>query len=222
MKRYTAIRDMIRVLSEADVAIFSGKEICKEAFKYDRPGYFYMEEYFGISVSFALGVALSTDKRVFLFVGEGDIIRDLSALGQAAVSKCKNLFIIVLDNGCYQELGNLPNLFNSLLSRKGLFFNLGFMVHDFTVSIKNRYLVEIRAAVERIRGPMVILITVDRGINKKLEPIDIELTTRIETFMEFINNTELETALYVPPIWLTIPEQEIKSINIGEITGGIN
>jgi len=164
---------------------------------------------------------LSTDKRVFLFVGEGDLIRELAALGQVAVSGCKNMFVMVLDNGCYQEVGNLPNLFGSILSRKGVFFNLGCRVHDFTANLKNRYLVEIRAAIERIRGPMVILTTVDRGINRKLEPIKTKPIDRIKELKAFVRDPELKTALYVPPTWIAIPEEEIKSVNIGEITGGI-
>ena len=224
MKRFSAIKELTKILTTSDVAIFSGIEMCKEAYQYDKPGYFYIEDSFGVSVSFALGVALSTDKRVFVFVGEGDLIRDLAVMGQAGASRCKNLFIIVLDNGGYQQAGNFPNIFDSFLSKKGVFYNIGCLVHDFTTNLKKRYLVEVRAAVERIRGPMVILITVDRGIKKDLINVKSKPVTRAKNLIKFVRNNKLKSSLYVPPVWLAGPgaTQETKSVNIGKISGGIN
>jgi hypothetical protein len=222
MKRFSAIRELTKVLNESDVAIFSGADMCKEAYQYDKPGYFYIEDSFGIATSFGLGVALSTDKRVFVFVGEGDLLRDLTAVGQAGASKCKNLFIVVLDNGGYQHAGNFPNIFDSFLSKKGVFYNIGCLVHDFTVNIKNRYLVEVRAAVERIRGPMVILVEVDRGLKKGLADIKSKPTSRTKALIKFVRDNNLGSALYVPPVWLAGPGAETKSVNIGKISGGIN
>ena len=181
-----------------------------------------MENYPGMSVSFAIGLALSTNKRVFVFVGEGDLLRELSVVGQAAVSACTNLFIIILDNDCYQDAGNLPTMFNSFLSRRGIFFNFGCMVHDFTANIKNRYLVELRAAVERIRGPMVILVSVDKGTKRNLSQSEVLSEDKMSALKEFVRDESLESALYEPPIWLSSSDQEINSINIGEISGGIS
>jgi len=220
MKRFSAIREFSKILSESDVAIFSGKEMCKEAYQYDRPGYFYMDDSFGMSVSFALGIALCTDKRVFVFVGEGDLLRELAVLGQVAVSKCKNMFVVVLDNGGYQQAGNFPNIFDGFLSKKGVFYNMGCLVHDFTTNLKNKHLVEVKAAVERIRGPMVILVEVEKGFKKGLINIKSKSTTRTKKLIKFVNNNDIKSSLYTPPVWLASPSQEIKSINIGEITGG--
>jgi thiamine pyrophosphate-dependent acetolactate synthase large subunit-like protein len=73
MKRYSVIKNFTNLLKDNDIVIFSGKNMCKEAYQYDKPGYFYIDDTFGLSVSFALGIAMSTDKRVFVFVGEGDL-----------------------------------------------------------------------------------------------------------------------------------------------------
>ena len=220
MKRFSVIKEFSKILSGSDVVIFSGKEMCKEAYQYDRSGYFYIDNYFGVSVSFALGIALCTDRRIFVFVGEGDLLRELAVIGQIAASKCKNIFIVVLDNGGYQHAGNFPNIFDMFLSKKGVFYNMGCLVHDFTTNLKNKHLVEVKAAVERIRGPMVILIEVEFGLKRKLDSIKSRPITRIKKLIEFLNNSDMKSSLYTPPIWFAIPDQKIKSINIGEIGGG--
>ena len=73
MKRYSVLRYFMKnILEESDVAILTGREMCKEAYQYDRPGNLYIYDDFGLTVSLATGVAMATDKRVFVFVGEGD------------------------------------------------------------------------------------------------------------------------------------------------------
>lgn len=222
MKRFSAIKELSKILTDSDIAIFSGSEMCKEAYQYDKPGYFYVENSFGLTVSFALGIALSTDKRVFVFVGEGDLLRELAVIGQVGASGCKNMFVIILDNGGYQQAGNFPNIFDRFLSKKGVLFNSGCLVHDFTVNLNNRYLVEIRAAVERIRGPMVILIEITKGFKRGLVDVRSDPTIRTRELIAFVRDDKIESSLYEPPVWLAAPDQKVKSINIGKISGGIS
>jgi hypothetical protein len=222
MKRYSVIKSFTGLLKDSDIAIFSGKDMCVEAYQYDKPGYFYINDTFGVSLSFALGVALSTDKRVFIFVGEGDLLRELAVIGQVAVSKCKNMFVIILDNGVYQSAGNHPNIFSSFMSKKGFIYNLGCLVHDFTFHFKNKYFVEVKSAVDRIRGPMIILIDVDKGIKKGLTGSKMTPIKQKNKFMKFVQNKELRTELFTPPgIIATLKDEKIKSISMKN-SGGIN
>ncbi len=222
MRRYSVIKSFTNLLKSNDIVIFSGKDMCTEAYQYDKPGYFYINDVFGISVSFALGVALSTDKRVFVLVGEGDLLRELAVLGQVAVSKCKNIFVIILDNGVYQSAGNHPNIFDSFMSKKGFIYNLGCLVHDFTFHFKNKYFVEVQSAVDRIRGPMIILIDVDKGIKKGTSDNKLTPIKQKNKFIKFVQNKELGTELFTPPSFVTtLKDEKIKSISFKN-SGGIN
>lgn len=223
MKRFTAVRKLLDMLKENDVVIFNGLELCKEAYEYDKPGYFYINNNVSLALPFALGIALSTDKRVFVFTGEGDLLRDLSSIAQMAVSKCKNIFLIILDNGVYQSVGNLPHIFEGLSSKKGFVYNLGCFTHDFTSRIKGNYSKEIRGAIDRIRGPMTIFIEVEKDIKKDLKDIDISFEDQTKRLMEFIQNRDTNTALYEPPNFINIPEgNEINSIDFSKVLGGIS
>jgi hypothetical protein len=222
MKRYSVIKNFTNLLKDNDIVIFSGKNMCKEAYQYDKPGYFYIDDTFGMSVSFALGVAMSTDKRVFVFVGEGDLLRELAVLGQVAVSKCKNMFVIVLDNGVYQSAGNHPNIFDSFMSKKGFIYNLGCLVHDFTFHFNDKYFVEVQSAVDRIRGPMIILIDVDKSVKKGTSNYKLVPIKQKNKFTKFVQNKELGTELFTPPSFVTtLKDEKIKSISIKN-SGGIN
>jgi len=222
MKRFSAIKSFTNLLKNNDIVIFSGKDMCAEAYQYDKPGYFYIDDTFGISISFALGVALSTDKRVFVFVGEGDLLRELAVLGQVAVSKCKNMFVIILDNGVYQSSGGQPNIFSSFMSKKGFIYNLGCLVHDFTFHFKNKYFVEIKSAVDRIRGPMIILVDVDKGIKRAASNYKLTPIKQKNKLMKFVQNKELGTELFTPPGLITaLKNEKIKSISMKN-SGGIN
>jgi len=215
MKRYTVIKKFINFLHDNDVAIFSGQEMCKEAYQYDRPGNFYIDEPFGITMSFSLGVAMSTDKRVFIFIGEGDLLRDRSAVAQIAVSNCKNIYLVVLDNGIYQSAGGQPTIFNSIVSKKGFFYNLGFLVQDYTKHFYNRKFKQLQNIMNNLVGPVCIFMEVSKGIKKDLKNIKISKVDMKDRLVEFIKNKELATSLFEPP------NSEIV-LNLDEISSGGN
>lgn len=198
MKRYTVIKNFVASLEDNDVAIFSGKEMCKEAYQYDRPGNFYIQDSYGLAAAFALGVAMCTDKRIFVFIGEGDLLRDLSITTQMSASKCPNIFLVVLDNGVYQSAGNFPNIMESMRSKRGVMFNMGLVVFDFTVYLVKKEFSKMKFFMKNLRGPIVLFFDVDRGVKKQLSEIDIfqeDLKTRL---MEFLKSKETGTSLYKP------------------------
>ena len=137
MKRYTVVKNLIGLLDDNDVMIFSGHELCKEAYQYDSDNCFFMEDSVGMAIPFGLGMAMCTDKRVFVFLGEGELLRELGVLAQVGASKCSNLFIILLDNGCYQSSGGYPSVFDGVLSKKGLIYNSNTKVITFTKHFKD-------------------------------------------------------------------------------------
>ena len=222
MKRYTVVRNLIELIHENDVLVFSGDELCKEAFMSHKDNHFYVQESIGVAIPMALGMAMCTDKRVFVFVGEGELLRDLGVLAQIGASKCRNMFIIILDNGCYQTAGGYPNIFESLLSKKGLIYNANMKVSTFTKHFKDKHFKRLKNRFERLIGPMAILMDVDKGVKKDLPHVDIDLEEQRDSISKLVMDKEKETALFYPPT-LTDLESEIKTLNIDLLKiGGIS
>ena len=200
MKRQAVIRRLLSTLTDTDVAVFSGDDLCKEAFQYDRDGFFYLPDIPGFGSSLALGMSMNTDKRVFMFVNDGEFLKSFNTVPQMAVSGCKNLFYIILVSGFYQSAGGSFTVFKELKAPKGFMFNLGFSVFDYTSYFRDRMsMAKIPLLIERIRGPMALFIHVDKGINRKLEDIPYSNTELCDRIIRFIQNKELKTSLFAPP-----------------------
>jgi thiamine pyrophosphate-dependent acetolactate synthase large subunit-like protein len=76
-----------------------------------RPQNFYMLGSMGLATPIALGVALAQPQRkVFALDGDGSILMQLGALGTVAAEACKNLAIVIWDNGLYQITGSQQTL----------------------------------------------------------------------------------------------------------------
>lgn len=200
MKRFKIVKDFIACLNDNDIAIFAGEELSKEAFQYDRDGNFYMLDSPGLAVPFALGVAMNTDKRVFVFTGDGDFLMELGAYAQAAVSRCKNIFCVILDNDCYQSAGGPPTIFRSLNSVTGVLFNLGLTFFNYTPHFKGRVSIpHMFKKINNLVGPVSILIEVEKGFKKNLKDIDISKEDLKNRISQFLKDREKGTSMYVPP-----------------------
>jgi thiamine pyrophosphate-dependent acetolactate synthase large subunit-like protein len=63
----------------------------------------------GGAVMVGLGLALAQpDKRVIVFVGDGEMMMGIGSLATAAVHRAKNLSVVVIDNEHYAETGMQP------------------------------------------------------------------------------------------------------------------
>jgi len=200
MKRHKVIKDFIACLKENDIAIFAGEDLSREAYPYDREGNFYVLDSPGIAPALALGIAMNTRKRVFIFAGDGECLMELGAFAQAAVSRCKNIFCVILDNDCYQAAGGSPTIFRSINSMTGVLFNLGFIFQNYTPHFKGRVPIpHMSKKIGNLVGPVAILIEVEKGCKKNLEEVDISKINISKRMKEFIKNEELGTSLFVPP-----------------------
>ena len=217
MKRYIVLKNFIESLKDNDVAIFSGQEMCKEAYQYDRPGNFYIHDLYSVAPAFALGMAMCTDKRIFVFVGEGDLLRELAAASQIAASRCSNIFLVVLDNGTYQSAGNFPNIMESMRSKRGVMLNFGLVVFDFTVFLPKREFKKMRNFMQNLRGPVVLFMDIDKGVNKDLPDIDIAEEEMKERLTAFIKNKETGTSLYK----ISGPALHVNDVNPEVLTNGV-
>jgi thiamine pyrophosphate-dependent acetolactate synthase large subunit-like protein len=72
----------------------------------DTPQNFYLWGAMGGAVTFGLGIALAQpEKRVIVFVGDGEMMMGLGSLATVGVDKPANLSIVVIDNEHYAETG---------------------------------------------------------------------------------------------------------------------
>lgn len=198
MKRFIALKYFIPTLRDSDIAIFTGHEMCKEAYRYDRPGNLYLEYHYGLAPAFALGLAMCTDKRVFVFIGEGELLREMAVAVQMAASKCKNIILMVLDNGIYQSVGAYPNISQSIKSKRGTMFHIGVLVYDFTVYFAKKEFDNMKSFMKNINGPLAIFIDVDPGLKKGLPPIEISFEDQKSRLMDFVQQKiEVEEPLIV-------------------------
>ena len=74
----------------------------------DQPSNFYMLGSMGMVTPIGLGVALKTNKRVFVIDGDGSLIMNSGTLATVACLNPDNLTIIAIDNGVYGSTGNQP------------------------------------------------------------------------------------------------------------------
>lgn len=215
MKRYVMLKNFISTLEDNDIAIFTGSEMCKEAYEYDRPASIYIEDSHGFGISVALGLAMGTDKRVFVFIGEGDLLRQLSALVQMKASLCPNIFLVLVNNSAYQSAGKFPNIMEAVKSIKAMIFNIGLVVFDFTIYFKRKDYKLMNQFIKNIRGPMAILVNVDLGLKKNLSKIDITPKDMLERVKDVIINEEIGTSLYDVDAVLNI--NDVKELDLGGI-----
>lgn len=206
MKRQVVLNKILSSLTDSDIVIFSGSNLCKEAYKNDKPGFLYLADTYGLGPSLAMGIAMGTDKRVFSFVNDDEFLRSFASTPNMAVSGCKNLFYVILVSGIYQSVGTGFTIFDNIKAPKSCMFNLGFSVFDYTKYFTDKSLItKIPLLFERIRGPMVLFISVDKGINKKLDDVHyskVELRDRIS---KFIQSKDIKSSLY--------PQSTISQIN---------
>ena len=217
MKRYTVIKHFVTALQDNDAAIFSGREMCKEAYQFDRPGNFYIDEPYSVAAAFALGAAMCTDKRVFVFVGEGDLLRELAVTSQIAASKCENIYLVVLDNDAYQTVGKLPNLMGSMKSKRGIMYNMGLAVFDFTVYTRRGEFDKMSDFIKNLRGPVVLFLDVDLGVRRNLPEVDVDKEEMRDKLTKFLQNKETGTSLYK----ITGPALNVNDVKPEVLTNGV-
>jgi len=106
LKRYEAIKEITRNLSQSHYAVFTTGMISREAFDInDRVENFYMIGSMGMASSFALGIAMNTKKKVVIFDGDGSALMEMGNLALIGYKYLQNIIHIVLDNGAYQSTG---------------------------------------------------------------------------------------------------------------------
>lgn len=108
MRRAEAARIVTEAVGDERLLVSCNGMIGREVFTaHDRPSTFYMIGSMGLALSIGLGVAqCQPDKEVVVLDGDGNVLMGAGVLASAAVSGCKNLHHVVLDNEAHGSTGD--------------------------------------------------------------------------------------------------------------------
>ena len=149
----------------------------------DKPSNFYMIGSMGLASSIALGVTLKNSrKRVFVFDGDGNILMNLGSLTTIGYLKPENLVHIVFDNSSHESTGGQPtNTEKISLDKIAKASNY----RVFKTQTKQD-LLKVFNKIEKISGPIMILVKIDKG-GKVSKRIPISPLTIKSRFMKLLN-----------------------------------
>lgn len=140
----------------------------------------------GHTASIALGISLSSDKKVYCIDGDGSLLMHLGGLGIAAKNARDNFKYIVINNGSHESVGGQPTIgfdldLNSILT--GLGFSKVFEVSTIE-AIKNAF-----DEFDKL-SKAVLIINVKQGSRDDLGRPTTTPQQNKEAFMKFIQEKE--------------------------------
>lgn len=189
MKLSMSVKKICGFLKENDILLFS-ESICNYVGLDYKNQYLHFKDSSRICISTALGLALTIDKRVFVFLTNEDVLKNLSDIAHVGALKPKNLFIIILN---IVDIDGEKDLFNKLLSPMAMFFNMGHQAFNLTNDFDLKRDELLQTFFDRGQGPVVILIFVDK--DKKQYKL---FENDIKQFCFFVRDTSLKSSLFDP------------------------
>jgi len=151
-------------------------------------------------LSLSLGMAMCTNRRVFIFCNDSYFIRNMSEIAHMAVSRCQNIYLVVMVSGYYMDIGNLPTIYNSITAPQNVMFNMGFIVHNYTRHFKGlkNPTKEINAIWKKSKGPLAGVLNIEFGL-KKIESNYPSVQESLDAIQTFMTNDSTDAYSYVVP-----------------------
>ena len=161
---------------------------------------FYMLGSMGMATPIGLGLAMSTDKRVFVIDGDGSLLMNPGSLATVSLALPENLTVLAIDNASYGSTGSQPTLTGTCVDLELVARGFGF-TNTRKAASKEEILEAVRTGEE---GPKFIHIPALPG-NAKVPNIPLE-ALEIKRREKFIGNS-LEAS-----VTLHITEKELLSL----------
>ena len=201
MNRNNFIKQYISFLTKKDIIVFAGKSVCQESLKYTGLNTLCIDDNYGYGMSMVLGIAMGTKKRVYLICDDYYLLKDLGAVTHFGLSKMKNLFIIIIVNGYYPFVDNMPTITESIPNIKGLLFSSGFTINDYTRHFKTQATSKIiKSLLLSMKGPLAVFMCPDKAneVPKHYTEFDYNITNQITELKKILKDES--TALFEPPL----------------------
>lgn len=108
MRRIDAIRNIAEAVGDEMIVANIGFP-SRELFSlHDRNRNFYMVGSMGLASSIGLGLALTTERKIWVIDGDGSVLMNLGTLATIANQSPDNLTLIILDDSSYGSTGCQP------------------------------------------------------------------------------------------------------------------
>ena len=162
MTRNKVMSGLLKILNNTDVVLCVGDVLLREACFDKYRGFIGVEDLCIDYFSVALGIAATSKHKVVVLCDDSYLLRHLNALSQIGVSNCTNLYIIIFRTGVYATDLVQKTISRSIRSLKGILFNFGVLVHDYTPHFKDARGIKIAKAIfGKSLGPLVITVDID-------------------------------------------------------------
>jgi sulfopyruvate decarboxylase subunit beta len=184
MERIKAIETIVNQLDDELVICnigFPSRELYSVK---DSPNHFYMLGSMGMASSIGLGLAMSQDRKVIAFDGDGSVLMNLGSLVTIYNQAPENLVLVVIDNECYGSTGSQCT-YASTVNLGNVAESIGFK-NSFKFSESDE--INFKTVLES-EGPVFVHLKVKAG-NADVPIIDMTPEEIIGRFMEEIKKNK--------------------------------
>ena len=144
----------------------------------DHPLNLYQWGGMGGTAMIGLGLALARpERRVAVFVGDGDMLMGLGSLATIAAKGPTNLVLIVLDNGCYGETGMQASHTAMGVDLVGVALSCGFAHARRVTSMSDA--AQARRDLHEMEGPVLVRAVISRAEVPRVLPTLDGITMRL-------------------------------------------
>jgi hypothetical protein len=190
MTRKKAMNTIMELITDPDIVFVSGSEIYGELT--NKENVMYVESMID-PISLVLGVAVTTKRKVVLVIDDNNLLKFMNSLVQVIASKQKNIYIIVINTDYYIHNIRQPNLFNSIRAFKGLVFNMGFLVQDYTAYFETKNSTnKISRIFKDSIGPLISVVRVDNNRIYSKDCVEMPSIDDFNDFISFIRNPDYD------------------------------
>lgn len=183
MRRYEAIREIMRAVSNEPVVCNLGHPTQELYALHDRSLNFYMLGSMGLASSIAHGMALCLDRKVIAIDGDASVTMNLGGLATIGHTRPRNLVEIIIDNRANGSTGFQPSFTADRLRLDEVARAAGIEL----VSVVNResdIVSVVQAALASPQGPHLILIRTEIGMPAGIDILPIGPAEIRKRFME--------------------------------------
>lgn len=166
MTRSKVMSGLLKIIQKKSIVFCVGTELIGESKFENYPGFIGVTDIYIDYLAVALGIAMASTHKVVVICDDAYLLSHLTTLSQIGVSECTNLYIIFFRTGSYGSGLIQPTITSSIRSIKGVLFNFGILVHDYTPYFKDNSSIKMAAPIfNKSLGPLVVSMDID---NQKL------------------------------------------------------
>lgn len=162
MDRKKVVDVILGAISSSDTVIAVGDSLYHDIDESIRSRVLFLD-YDDNPVSVAIGISMYTKDNVYIFVDDFTVVKGLHDMLSAIATGNKNIRIVFLSSGNYKGIDDFRIVTSQMNSVKSLFFNMGFLIHDYIKYIKNNpdgAVNEVSKILLSVRSPLIIIMSV--------------------------------------------------------------